>query len=163
MDCRSAGHGNHNSRGALREKRGYERERLPGRVRHERRAIVGASISARNAFPWKEPIAKPTLGRSSGFRINLLAAPSRGWESYWSAVVSRSVRSRLQRPDRNGVAPFSLFFLAHNECSRTPKSTALIIIASSSLSINAPFCFLAKSRKMSRAPDQLPKLFQRPS
>lgn len=51
---------------------------------------------------------KPTLGRSSGFRIILLTAPSRAAFSLHSGLGS--VRSRLQRRDRNGVTPFSLFF-----------------------------------------------------
>ncbi len=72
-------------------------------------------------FSSKEPIAKPTLGRSSGFRFELLAAPSHGVLQS-SAVAICSFRHRLQRRDRNGFAPFSLFFRRNDKSPRTPKS-----------------------------------------
>lgn len=55
------------------------------------------------------------LGRSSGFRISLLAAPSRpsrlpNSRQQRLAVACCSVRPRLQRRDRDGIAPSSLFF-----------------------------------------------------
>jgi hypothetical protein len=51
------------------------------------------------------------LGRSSDFRIALLTAPSREI----LAVACCGVRPRLQRRDRDGFAPSSLFFPFHAE------------------------------------------------
>jgi len=63
-------------------------------------------------------------GRSSGFRIVLLAAPSRGLRPCQRAVAGsgfRSVRTRLQRRDRNGFTPFSLFFFRDHKSRKTPS------------------------------------------
>jgi|GEM_PF-2868150 len=72
------------------------------------------------AFPGQDSSRDRQMGRSSGFRIDLPATPSRGTADArlakriaefgkWAAVVSCSLRPRLQRRDRNGFAPFSLF------------------------------------------------------
>jgi hypothetical protein len=58
-------------------------------------------------------------GRSSGFRIVLLTAPSRVFTQWLCGV-----RSRLQRRDRNGFAPFSLFFPASNKLPEHLASAA---------------------------------------
>jgi len=88
-------------------------------------------------------------GRSSGFRIDLLAAPSRfsavaGLTALGGCVLRSKtrlipthqspcgVRSRLQRRDRNGIAPFSLFFRTRRQaapntsCQGRESITALV-------------------------------------
>ncbi len=73
----------------------------PTQSRNRHRAVC------RNAFLRESFVdIHRQLGRSSGSRINLLAAPSR--ESF--AVVNCGVRPRIQRRDRDGFAPSSLFF-----------------------------------------------------
>ena len=71
------------------------------------------------------------MGRSSGFRIKLPAAPSRDVEPTTVvginlAVVYCGFRPRLQRRDRNGFAPFSLFFTPDAESGATPMSAAIL-------------------------------------
>jgi len=51
-------------------------------------------------------ISVPFSGRSSGFRINRRPAPS---QSCCRSVASCRLRPRLQRRDRDGFAPSSLF------------------------------------------------------
>lgn len=60
------------------------------------------------------------LGRSSGSRITLLAAPSR--ESDLSGVCG--VRPRLQRRDRDGFKPSSLF--SRSNTPQAPKSPGMV-------------------------------------
>jgi len=72
------------------------------------------------------------LGRSSGFRIDLLATPSRervrrkSSPSSCSQWLLCSVRPRLQRRDRNGLAPFSLFFPRSDRLRKTPTSSHIV-------------------------------------
>ena len=65
-------------------------------------------------------------GRSSGFRIVLhlrlpAAAAPINQDSSSAAVAFCRFRPRLQRRDRNGFAPFSLFFPRRDRRSRTPR------------------------------------------
>ena len=70
-------------------------------------ALAIADSSSRPHLDRGGLFAKLTTGRSSGFRIDLCAMPSHKQQ----ACSGRSgVRPRLQRRDRNGFAPFSLFF-----------------------------------------------------
>ena len=69
-------------------------------------ALAMADSSSRPHLDRGGLFAKPTTGRSSGFRIILRATPSHEQQ----ARSGRSgVRPRLQRRDRNGFSPFSLF------------------------------------------------------
>jgi hypothetical protein len=84
-----------------------------------------STFAATLFFREKAFASLPTQGRSSGFRFVLLAEPSR-WRLLLIRVANQLVmkrlavalsgfRPRLQRRDRDGIAPSSLFFPASNE------------------------------------------------
>lgn len=87
---------------------------LPGgsnRAQSDRRVSSEASTAGK---------MERLLGRSSGSRITLLAAPSR--ESDLSGVCG--VRPRLQRRDRDGFKPSSLF--SRSNTPQAPKSAGMV-------------------------------------
>jgi hypothetical protein len=97
---------------------GQPRERSP--------AVSYSTVFAATLFfREKAHASQPTPGRSSGFRFVLLAEPSRWRPSSIRvtdpfvmrrlAVALSGVRPRLQRRDRDGFAPSSLFSPASDE------------------------------------------------
>jgi hypothetical protein len=79
----------------------------------------------------KDPNANRRMGRSSGFRIGLLTAPSRpACSRLWSRPLQDSgicgFRPRLQRRDRDGFAPSSLFFAPGHKPETTPMSAVIV-------------------------------------
>lgn len=94
-------------------------------VRPESRVVYHAVFVATLLIREKAFASMPTPGRSSGFRFVLLAEPSR-WRlssiretdrfviRRWAVALS-GVRPRLQRRDRDGFAPSSLFSPASHE------------------------------------------------
>ena len=91
------------------------------------RGFTGYAASGRSqtaaSRPKRAPQAKleRLLGRSSGSRITLLTAPSQ--ESNLSGVCG--VRPRIQRRDRDGFKPSSLF--SRSNTPQAPKSAGHII------------------------------------
>ncbi len=89
--------------------------------------LISAGDDGR-AFSGQDVSRTRQLGRSSGFRIDLLATPSHGsprrprfspgCRPQWSC----SVRPRSQRRDRNGITPFSLFSGPNNKFKPAPMS-----------------------------------------
>ena len=69
-------------------------------------------------------IALGGRGRDKGVTAAEVNAALKSAAHKSPAVVNCSVRSRLQRRDRNGFAPFSLFFFQNNKFRKTPKSSA---------------------------------------
>lgn len=90
------------------------------------RVFTGYAASGRSqtaaSRPKRAPRAKleRLLGRSSGSRITLLTAPSR--ESNLSGVCG--VRPRIQRRDRDGFKPSSLF--SRSNTPQAPKSAGMV-------------------------------------
>ena len=80
------------------------------------------------AFSEQDSSRVTTMGRSSGFRIDLLATPSHEFlrQTFVTLFAARSgycsVCPRLQRRDRNGFSPFSLFSGLDNTSRPTPTS-----------------------------------------
>jgi hypothetical protein len=82
------------------------------------------ATAAFNARPQQSLLS---VGRFSGFRFVLLAAPSHPKSGQW---LYCGVRQRLQRRDRNGIAPFSLLSyvsarLTVTDENRTDRHTPL--------------------------------------
>jgi hypothetical protein len=73
-----------------------------------------------NVFSAKDSFAKPTTGQ-----VFWLPDQTTGCtfpQGVFPAVVCRSVRPRLQRRDRNGITPFSLFFSPGHKPRESPRS-----------------------------------------
>ena len=83
----------------------------------QRRSQFATSLST------KEPFATPTTRQVFWLPDRSTGCTFPRKEAQWAAARSGygSVRSRLQRRDRNGLAPFSLFFSRDDKPRETPS------------------------------------------